>query len=670
MPALAGFLCLAAGVGVLATAKATFAFAIVVGAIVALVVARDVTALPLFLVLTMFVESLSLGPALRVGRVAGALALLVAIYYLLDRGRAGLRMNALIAAIGGWGAWALASVYWADYDGVVLTTLSSYVLGIAYTLAFALLVRRKEQLKHIYAVLAVGSLIFGAVSFLQYAAAGGGGTRSAGLQGDPNYFAVYQVIALAPTLVLAALERRGQRRLLLYGAVGVIVLSVVSSLSRTGVLALLAVVIATLVLPSRLFFARAGRKLAYMLSLVAAAVVAVGIGSTALVARLQSIFAATSSSGDRGAGRTDLWAAAWHGYVDHPWLGLGAGNFTPHALELLQTTPGVDTQRNYITTANVVHNGYLEQLTELGPVGLVLWLAILLVSARYLIRAARRARAAADIELERYAVAAVVALLGYAVSVSFLSNELGKPIWIFAGLALALEVMTRQWEPLLVAGRSYDRPVPNEPDEAPEERLERGLQALVRDQERLDRRRTALDERERELRTRERALASPLPPEPEPVIDDAALRRLASQVAALEKLLASRDRTIAELRARPPAPPARVEPPAVASPPATPAVPERVEQTPAEAPPPPPPAAVPPAPASPLVLEPAPGRWSLPALEQAMALHAEDPAAEEWAAYVLFLRDHVDARGVLPVSFDALVLDVFGSLIERVSADA
>jgi len=240
--ALAGFVVAAAAVGMLATVKSTFAFAIVVGAVVALVVARDVTALPLFLVFTMFVESLSLGPALRVGRVAGALGLLVAIYYLLDRGRAGLRANALLLAIGGWGVWALLSVYWADYDGAVLTTLSSYVLGIAYTLAFALLVRRKQQLKWIYLVLAVGSLIFGAVSFAQYAGSSGGTTRSAGLQGDPNYFAVYQVIALAPTLVLAAMERRAQRRLLLYGVVGVIVLSVVSSL-----------------LPSRLFFARAGR---------------------------------------------------------------------------------------------------------------------------------------------------------------------------------------------------------------------------------------------------------------------------------------------------------------------------------------------------------------------------------------------------------------------------
>jgi O-antigen ligase len=643
----------------LATLNSTFALAIVVGAVIALVVARDVASLPLFLVFTMFVESLSLGPALRVGRIAGAMALLVVIYYLLDRGRAGLRMNALLAAIGAWGAWSLLSVYWADYDGFVLTTLSSYLLGIAYTLAFALLVRRKRQLRSIYLVLAVGSLIFGVVSFAQYA--GSGGERAAGLQGDPNYFAVYQVIALAPTLVLAAMERRPQRRVLLYGVVGVIVLSVVSSLSRTGVIALLAVVIATLVLPSRIFFARAGRKFAYVLSLVAATIVAVGVGSTALVSRVQSIFTATSSTGDRGAGRTDLWAAAWHGYTDHPLLGLGAGNFTPHALTLLQTTPGVDTSRNYITTANVVHNGYLEQLTELGPVGLTLWLLILLLSGRYLVRAARRASAAHDIELERYAVAAAVALLGYAVSVFFLSNELGKPIWIFAGLALALDVMTRRWEPLLARG-SYDRAVGEEPLEERERRLQRELQALVLDQQRFDRRRAALDARERELAERERSVGAAAPAVQAPVRDDAELRRVQAQVSALEKLVASRDRTIAALRE---------QATAVAPPPPPPPEPEPEPEPEPTPPPPPSPAPPPPAAAStagPSMLEPSPGVWNLPALEDAIARHADDPAAEEWRAYAVFLRDHTDVDGLLPVSFDSLVDEVFGGLIAQVRA--
>lgn len=602
VPLLAVLAAAAIGFGV--TVKPTYAVALVVAAVVGLVVVRDIGSLPLLLVFTMFVESLSLGGALRIGRVAGALALLAVLYYLLDRGRAGLKANVLLGAIAGWGIWALLSVYWASFSGSVYSTLTSYLLGIAYTLAFALLVRTPKQLHSIFMVLAVGSLVFGLISFAEYATASGS-ARASGLQGDPNYFAVYQVIALPATLVLAALERRAQRRLLFYGVVGVIVLSVVSSLSRTGVIALVLVIVATLVLPSRLFFARAGRKLVYVLAIVAAATVAVGVGSTAFVSRVQSIFSATSSSGDRGAGRTDLWAAAWHGYSQHPWLGLGAGNFTPEALELLQTTPGVDTQRNYITSANVVHNGYLEQLTELGPVGLALWLSILLFSGRYLIRAARRARAAGDQLLERYASAASVALAGYAVSVFFLSNELGKPIWIFAGLALAFDVATRGWQPLLAKARPYHRGV-SDPFVERERELDRRLEALRLDQERFDRRRAALDQRERELADRERSIGAPAPPPP-------------------------------------PAPaPAPVLPAPVLTP----------------VPPVEPAASVP-------NLQPELGRWNLRALEAAMAAQPNHPQAEEWAAYALFLRDHVDEDGLLPYSFDDLVLDVYGDLIQR-----
>jgi O-antigen ligase len=600
VPLLAVLAAAAIGFGV--TVKPTYAVALVVAAVVGLVVVRDVGSLPLLLVFTMFVESLSLGGALRIGRVAGALALLAVVYYLLDRGRAGLRANVLLGAIAGWGIWALLSVYWASFSGSVYSTLTSYLLGIAYTLAFALLVRTPRQLHSIFMVLAVGSLVFGVISFAEFATASGS-ARASGLQGDPNYFAVYQVIALPATLVLAAFERRAQRRLLLYGVVGVIVLSVVSSLSRTGVIALLLVVVATLVLPSRLFFARPGRKVVYLLAIVAAGTVAVGVGSTAFVSRVQSIFSATDASGDRGAGRTDLWAAAWHGYSQHPWLGLGAGNFTPEALELLQTTPGVDTQRNYITSANVVHNGYLEQLTELGPVGLALWLSILLFSGRYLIRAARRARAAGDQLFERYATAAAVALAGYAVSVFFLSNELGKPIWIFAGLALALDVSTRRWQPLLAKTRPYHRGV-SDPVVERELELERRLEALRLDQERFDRRRAALDERERELAARERSLGAPAPVTPAPVT------------------------------------PAPVTP--TPAPVLTP-VPVPAEQG--------------------LVLQPELGRWNLSALEAAMAAQPHHPRAEEWEAYALFLRDHVDEDGLLPYSFDELVVDVYADLI-------
>lgn len=131
-------------------------------------------------------------------------------------------------------------------------------------------------------------------------------------------------------------------------------------------------------------------------------------------------------------------------------------------------------------------------------------------------------------------------------------------------------------------------------------------------------------------------------------------------MSALERLLASREQTIASLRAAAP-------PTAVPAPPPAPIA--RLEQ----APPPPPAAAGPPAPPLlvpelPPELEVSPGRWSLRALETAMARYPDDPAFEEWRAYAVFLRDHAGPDGVLSTDFDALVDEVYGGLIARVRA--
>jgi hypothetical protein len=68
-----------------------------------------------------------------------------------------------------------------------------------------------------------------------------------------------------------------------------------------------------------------------------------------------------------GNGRADLWRYAGHTYADRPLLGTGAGTFerfwqqNPHATFKVRDTHGL----------------YLETLTELGPVGLVLLLVAL-----------------------------------------------------------------------------------------------------------------------------------------------------------------------------------------------------------------------------------------------------------------------------------------------------
>lgn len=451
IPAAIAVPLLAAAAGALATVEPVYAAALVVAAALILLVAADPAALPVFLVLTMFVESVALGPGLRIGRLAGGMALAVLAYVVLERGTAGLRANALLAAAGGFGGWATLSLYWAEHDAAVVDELLSYVLVVAYMLAFAILVRQRAHLKLVFLTFALAALAFGVVSFASYLAVGWDyveeGLGATGLQGDKNYFAVYQVLSLPAALTLAALERRSVARAGYYGIVAVIVLSVVASLSRTGFLALAGAVLVTVLLPWRWFFRAPGHKAAYVLALAAAGTVVAVTSAGPFVERAETIVEDARLEGHGSTGRLDLWRAAWHAYEEHPALGVGLGNFQEMSTQLLRTTPGSDLSAPWAREPLVVHSIYLETLTELGPLGLALLLAVLVFTARLLLLARRRARASGDRPLELYSAALLASLFAYAISGFFLSHQLGKPLWILVGLALALDVMTRRSAP-------------------------------------------------------------------------------------------------------------------------------------------------------------------------------------------------------------------------------
>jgi len=73
-----------------------------------------------------------------------------------------------------------------------------------------------------------------------------------------------------------------------------------------------------------------------------------------------------------------------------------------------------------------------------------------------------------------------------------------------------------------------------------------------------------------------------------------------------------------------------------------------------------------PAPLPPVVQAPASGSWTLQALEaltrERSRAGASTAQQEDWSTYLFLLREHADADGTLPASFDQLVNDVFGPL--------
>jgi len=434
----AAFLLGAAIVGALATFKPVYAVGLVLAVGTAMLVASHIEALPPVLVFTMYAESVTFG-GVHIGRLVGLFAIVAIVYYLLVRRSADLQATLLLGVATAEGIWILFSTYWASDHHFVYLWFFRWALSFAYMLAFAVLIRERADLRSVLVASVLAAVAFGSAALAAYAQGGDQGAehRGSGLQADPNLFAAYQVLAVAPALTLAGLEHRWRLRLAYYAAAGFIILSVGASFSRGGLIALGAVVGLIVLIPSRLLFRGPGQKLACLVVLGFGGWLVGVLGSTQYLARIQTIL----HGSDRGTGRLDLWSAALRAYSHHPWLGLGAGGFEARSFNLISNTPGVAPSSLIDPSARPVHNAYIEVLSDLGPIGLTLFAALLVLTLWYLVSAARSFGATGNDVEQRLAVAVLVSYASILVASIFLSFELGKSIWIFVGLALALRRM-------------------------------------------------------------------------------------------------------------------------------------------------------------------------------------------------------------------------------------
>jgi O-antigen ligase len=111
------------------------------------------------------------------------------------------------------------------------------------------------------------------------------------------------------------------------------------------------------------------------------------------------------------------------------------------SFQLLAQTPQVDlaSHLRFATRAGeYVHNAYLGSLAELGPIGLVLFIAIFLSTFRSLQRTAAEARATGDLFIRSVANALLVGLFAFALSSLVLSTETSRILWMIVGISLSL----------------------------------------------------------------------------------------------------------------------------------------------------------------------------------------------------------------------------------------
>src|SRR3989442_4822355 len=303
---VAGALACAIVVGALAAWDPRVAVAACAGAVAIPVAVYKPRLVVYLLLLTIFASAFTVG-GVTLNRLAAPLAVIAIISQLLQS-RLRLQPSRLtVAAITGYVLLAVASVAWTVSLASTVNSLASLSISLAYMGAFALLVRDRADVRALFWVAAACSIALGLWWAASYAL---GVSRYANLAGDPNFIAALQVVALLMVLALAADAPTEGRRAGLYLAVAIIAGSIIATLSRGGLIALLVAVILVAVTPARLFFGSRRRKLGLMFSVAAglALLIAFAWGD------LSSRFTQGLNEPGLAAGRGDLDLAAIHGF--------------------------------------------------------------------------------------------------------------------------------------------------------------------------------------------------------------------------------------------------------------------------------------------------------------------------------------------------------------------
>lgn len=130
--------------------------------------------------------------------------------------------------------------------------------------------------------------------------------------------------------------------------------------------------------------------------------------------------------------RIDCWAEALSMWREHPFLGVGLGQFT---------------EFHYMTA----HNSYLLAMAELGFPGMMLFAIILYLSAKIPVAILRHVAVGSSPQIQAgaslargWAMALLAAFVGLAVGIFFLSFTYHYVLWIYIGLSGALYSAVRR----------------------------------------------------------------------------------------------------------------------------------------------------------------------------------------------------------------------------------
>ena len=322
--------------------------------------------------------------------------------------------------------WTSVSILWAPDKGAALGKTVTF-LGV-FGLMVVIGVLERRYLLLAWAVLAFSAALSVPAGYIlpvpegsDMAVSGRFGPGGAG----PNSYS----LVLAIAFFAAYFGLLSRHRMIAFLLAPVFLYGIVATESRTGLIALVATPLVALFVPR--LAARLGWRILsmYVLGVAALAVIMLAFPSVGDSASERYTTLAQVESEDTWNGRWSLWQGALDVIASHPILGVGAGNFAESAMEHSATVVAHSARKAEV--AGVAHNMFLSVASELGLVGLILFLGILFFAFKTAVSIARGSELGTVI---------VLGLIVFMIAGMTLTWETQKIGYVLFGSVLALQL--------------------------------------------------------------------------------------------------------------------------------------------------------------------------------------------------------------------------------------
>ena len=373
------------------------------------------------------------GSFLSFDKVAGGLLALSWLAAVANRkGARGAFINShptFAAVLGFFLFWVVLSLTWSEFPELGVEPASRYILSAFLFLIVFTAVRERRHVIWLVSAFVGASTLAGGYGLIVPAE----GARLGGTIGEPNQLAAVLVAGVVLAAALSGVVRGAFMRVALLGASALCLTSTFLTLSRAGLIALVFSMLAAIVIAGKW---RAPAMAFACLALSSLFVFFAFFATPIQVNRVTQI--------EGGSGREDIWKVGWRMVEAHPINGVGTGQFQTSSKHFLIEPGAIQRSDLIIDQPKVAHNIYLQELSELGIVGLIPFLIILGFPLVCALRAARIFGEKGDPGLELMSRAVVVALIGILAADFFASEQFSKQLWLLLGMGPALLAMARR----------------------------------------------------------------------------------------------------------------------------------------------------------------------------------------------------------------------------------